>query len=121
MYKVIIGFTDGENGRAWGATQGGHRYEPGDTYPQDGFRPAAEHTEYLLSDRNRFKCPVIGEVVEQDEQDEDTGAKVKLPCPHCGKWYATEATLAAHIASKHPEAAEQDEQVEDTGAEAVQA
>lgn len=27
----------------------------------------------------------------------------KFHCPHCGKEYANEKTLAAHIAKEHPE------------------
>lgn len=36
--------------------------------------------------------------------DETNGAGGdRIPCPHCEKTYATEETLAKHIAEKHPE------------------
>ena len=62
MYKVLIGFFDGENGKAWPLDKGGYRYSAGDPYPKEGFTPPDGHIEYLLGSENKFKGPVIERV-----------------------------------------------------------
>lgn len=34
---------------------------------------------------------------------EEGAATGRIPCPHCGKDYASEETLKAHIKDKHPD------------------
>lgn len=37
----------------------------------------------------------------------DGGEVGRIPCPHCGKTYASEETLKAHTREKHPEAVQE--------------
>lgn len=56
MYKVIVPFTD---------LQDGNRvYQEGDTYPAEGAKSTKKRTEELLSADNKREMPVIEEVKE---------------------------------------------------------
>ena len=39
MYKVLMPFVDGENGKPLAEKDGGHTYAEGDEYPKSGFEP----------------------------------------------------------------------------------
>ena len=39
---------------------------------------------------------ILSEIREEDKKE--------IPCPHCGKEYKSEKTLAAHCRKEHPDA-----------------
>ncbi|MBR0090229.1 MAG: hypothetical protein IJP92_00805 [Lachnospiraceae bacterium] len=51
MYKALVLFRDTQDK--------GTIYQPGDTYPREGYYPAKERVDLLLSDQNRQGRPVI--------------------------------------------------------------
>lgn len=69
MYKVIVKFADLEDNN--------HVYEVGDTYPRADYmkpnesieftadKPSEERIQFLASDRNKLRTPVI-ELVEEE-------------------------------------------------------
>jgi hypothetical protein len=50
-YRVLIDFKD--------LCDGEYLYREGDAYPREGSMPTAGRIEYLKSDKNKFKQPVI--------------------------------------------------------------
>ncbi len=54
--KVLIAFTDNEDNN--------HVYNVGDEYPRENAQATDERIAYLLSDKNKFKRPVL----EQEKQ-----------------------------------------------------
>ncbi len=50
-YRVLIDFKD--------LCDGEYLYREGDVYPREGSTPTKERIEYLKSDKNNFKQPII--------------------------------------------------------------
>ena len=69
MYKVIVMFTD--------LKDGGHKYEPGDTYPREGLKPSKARIEELASKKNKRGMALIEEVVEEKPKKKKAPAKKK--------------------------------------------
>ena len=73
------------------------------SYLEEGYAPVED------ADKMKY-CPDSIEDPGQDAdpgEDADSGtdqdAADPFVCPVCGKGYKTEARMAAHVASKHPE------------------
>lgn len=54
MYEIIKSFVD--------LTDGGYRYNLGDTYPRDGVNPSQRRIKELLSNNNKQGVPLIKSV-----------------------------------------------------------
>ena len=61
MYKVLACFTDDKDGN--------HINRVGDAYPRPGYTPDDERINYLLSDKNSFKRPIIAKVATKPVVD----------------------------------------------------
>ena len=66
MYKVLVMFVDGENGRQFPPDDGGNAYAAGEEYPKNGFIPTESPLAYLLGDKNGFGKPVIEQTEKKD-------------------------------------------------------
>ena len=62
MYKALVLFRDTQDKD--------HVYQPGDTYPREGYTPSKERVELLLSDQNRQGRPVIAEEEPSETAEE---------------------------------------------------
>ena len=57
MYKVVVMFTDLKDGN--------HKYEVGDTYPREGYKPSLVRVKELSTNENKRGIALIEEVVEE--------------------------------------------------------
>lgn len=57
MYKVIKKFADLEDKN--------YIYNVGDVYPREGVKPSKDRIEFLASDQNKLKTPVIQLIPEE--------------------------------------------------------
>ena len=69
MYKVVCCFFDLDDE--------GHKYDIGQEYPREGYKPSEERVEFLSGASNRLGYPVIEKVEEKQEKPKTKARKSK--------------------------------------------
>ena len=62
MYKVIVMFTDLKDGN--------HKYEVGDIYPREGYKPSLVRINELSTKENKRGMALIEEITEEEPKKE---------------------------------------------------